>query len=140
MADTPTPEAPAYDNMFAVDGAEQLEADAEDAAEFYLEPDRLTIIVKEWTVQGLSATFPLPPHQRCLNDLVEWAENNLDPEGEYTDFVEATETPEVMKAFDDAMAVLAKHIYWRTADKHVKSWAVTFNEDSELVSEIEIPL
>lgn len=118
------------DNLFGLDGDEDLNDDMETVAERAWDGGHESrVLVEEWTAKPLRQFVNTA---NVIDHIVEYdVEEYLDQYGHATEKLAANGLRwEVIAAFDAALDLLFEGISWRWADVHVATWRVTW-EDSE---------
>lgn len=130
---------PTDDRLYGIPDAEHMHFHLADAYENQIDPyvdehDRRPQQIEEWTSVSVGASLPSADY---LIELAgEMAVDDLTEDGWY-DIENAGKHPEVLAAFIAALDLWASKTKYRMADKLIRTWEITWDDNGEPLADGE---
>lgn len=128
-------------HLFGIPGSEHMYFDLANAYESQIEPyhdehDRRPNLIEEWSTR--EPRTQLLDVDALLEWATEWAgEEGLWDEDGFDDIANAGKAPDVRAAFEAALDLWASKIKYRMADKCLRTWIITWDDEGEPLADGE---
>ena len=129
------------EHLFGIPGSEHMYFDLATAYESQIDPyhdehDNCPNQIEEWSV--CDAKGHLIDADSLLDWASEWSADNgeLDEDG-WDDLANAAKTADVRAAFETALDLWASKVRYRMADKCLRTWIITWDDEGEPLADGE---